>query len=378
MKSDVKPATFAAHAGGAYDDVSGGVVPPIQPSTTYRRDTDYAPMNADNVYIRPHNEPVRAAEKVIAKLECAVDSLLFPAGMAAIAAGFRWLPTGARAVVQSGIYWGTTKWLRGFAERRGITLIEVDASDPEALAQAIGDQVDLVFVETPSNPWLKTVDIAQAAEMTHAAGGILMVDSTAASPILTKPLSLGADIVMHSATKVLNGHSDVLGGVLSTGAMTDVWQAITEDRAETGAVMGPFEAWLLLRGLRTLPLRLERMCRSAQEIADYLQDHPQITDVYYPGLATHAGHGIAACQMDGGFGYVLSALVKGTAEDALRVAGRLELFLSATSIGGVESLVEHRHTIEPHSGIPETLLRLSIGIEDPGDLIADLAQALGQ
>ena len=378
MKSDVKPATFAAHAGGAYDDVSGGVVPPIQPSTTYRRDADYAPMNADNVYIRPHNEPVRAAEKVIAKLEGAVDSLLFPAGMAAIAAGFRWLPTGARAVVQSGIYWGTTKWLRGFADRRGIALIEVDASDPEALAQAIGDQVDLVFVETPSNPWLKTVDIAQAAEMTHAAGGILMVDSTAASPILTKPLNLGADIVMHSATKVLNGHSDVLGGVLSTGAMTDVWQAITEDRAETGAVMGPFEAWLLLRGLRTLPLRLDRMCRSAQEIADYLQDHPQITDVYYPGLATHAGHGIAARQMDGGFGYVLSALVKGSAEDALRVAGRLELFLSATSIGGVESLVEHRHTIEPHSGIPETLLRLSIGIEDTGDLIADLAQALGQ
>ena len=378
MKSDVKPATFAAHAGGAYDDVSGGVVPPIQPSTTYRRDKDYAPMNADNVYIRPHNESVRAAEKVIAKLEGAADSLLFPAGMAAIAAGFRWLPTGARAVVQSGIYWGTTKWLRGFADRRGIALIEVDASDPEALAQAIGNQVDLVFVETPSNPWLKTVDIAQAAEMTHAAGGILMVDSTAASPILTKPLNLGADIVMHSATKVLNGHSDVLGGVLSTGAMTDVWQAITEDRAETGAVMGPFEAWLLLRGLRTLPLRLDRMCRSAQEIADYLQDHPQITDVYYPGLATHVGHGIAARQMDGGFGYVLSALVKGTAEDALRVAGRLELFLSATSIGGVESLVEHRHTIEPHSGIPETLLRLSIGIEDPGDLIADLAQALGQ
>jgi cystathionine gamma-synthase len=378
MKSDVKPATFAAHAGGAYDDVSGGVVPPIQPSTTYRRDADYAPMNADNVYIRPHNEPVRAAEKVIAKLEDAADSLLFPAGMAAIAAGFRWLPTGARAVVQSGIYWGTTKWLRGFAERRGITLIEADASDPDALAQAIGDQVDLVFVETPSNPWLKTVDIAQAAEMTHAAGGILMVDSTAASPILTKPLTLGADIVMHSATKVLNGHSDVLGGVLSTGAMTDVWQSITEDRAETGAVMGPFEAWLLLRGLRTLPLRLERMCRTAQVIADYLQDHPQITDVYYPGLATHTGHDIAARQMDGGFGYVLSALVKGSAEDALRVAGRLELFLSATSIGGVESLVEHRHTIEPHSGIPETLLRLSIGIEDPGDLIADLAQALGQ
>ena len=378
MKNPLKPATFAAHAGGAYDDTSGGVVMPIQPSTTYRRDESYAPMNPDNVYIRPHNEPVRAAEAIIAELEGAAESLLFPAGMAAIAAAFRWLPGGARAVVQSGIYWGTTKWLRAFAERRGIELVEVDASDVSALAEAIGENVDLVFVETPSNPWLKTTDIAKAAELTHQAGGILVVDSTAASPILTRPIEFGADIVMHSATKVMNGHSDVLGGVLSTSKDSDIWQLIKDDRAETGAVMGPFEAWLLVRGLRTLPLRIERMCQNAKTIAEYLSDHPQITDVYYPGLASHAGHKVAKSQMSGGYGYVLSALVKGTEADALRVAGRLELFLRATSIGGVESLVEHRHTIEPHTGIPETLLRLSIGIEDAGDLIDDLAQALGQ
>ncbi|MEJ5218733.1 PLP-dependent transferase [Cognatishimia sp. D5M38] len=378
MKKDLKPATFAAHAGGAYDEASGGVVMPIQPSTTYRRDEAYAPLNPDNVYIRPHNEPVRAAEAIIAQLEGAAESLLFPAGMAAIAAAFRWLPTGARAVVQSGIYWGTTKWLRGFAERRGIEMIEVDASDSAALAEAIGSKVDLAFVETPSNPWLKTTDIATAADLTHAAGGVLVVDSTAASPILTRPIEFGADIVMHSATKVMNGHSDVLGGVLSTAKDSAIWQAIKDDRADTGAVMGPFEAWLLVRGLRTLPLRIERMCQSAQTIADYLVDHPQISDVFYPGLSSHKGHEIAKAQMSGGYGYVLSALVKGTGADALKVAGRLNLFLRATSIGGVESLVEHRHTIEPHTGIPETLLRLSIGIEDAGDLIDDLAQALGQ
>lgn len=378
MKKDLKPATYAAHAGGSYDDTTGGVVMPIQPSTTYRRDETYAPLNVDNVYIRPHNEPVRAAEKIIAELEGAADSMLFPAGMAAIAAAFRWLPTGARAVVQSGIYWGTTKWIRSFAERRGIELLEADTSDVGALASAIGSKVDLVFIETPSNPWLKTTDIAKAAELTHAAGGVLVVDSTAASPILTRPIAFGADIVMHSATKVLNGHSDVLGGVLSTARDSEIWQAIKDDRAETGAVMGPFEAWLLVRGLRTLPLRIERMCQNAQAVADYLSDHPKITDVYYPGLASHAGHDTAQRQMSGGYGYVLSALIKGSEADALKVAGRLQLFLRATSIGGVESLVEHRHTIEPHTGIPETLLRLSVGIEDAGDLIADLAQALGQ
>ena len=378
MKKDLKPATFAAHAGGAYDEASGGVVMPIQPSTTYRRDEAYAPLNPDNVYLRPHNEPVRAAEAIISELEGAAESLLFPAGMAAIAAAFRWLPTGARAVVQSGIYWGTTKWLRGFAERRGIEMVEVDASDSAALSEAIGSEVDLVFVETPSNPWLKTTDIAKAADLTHAAGGVLVVDSTAASPILTRPIDFGADIVMHSATKVMNGHSDVLGGVLSTAKDSEIWQAIKDDRADTGAVMGPFEAWLLVRGLRTLPIRIERMCQSAQTIADYLADHPQISDVFYPGLSSHAGHEIAKAQMSGGYGYVLSALVKSTEADALKVAGRLNLFLRATSIGGVESLVAHRHTIEPHTGIPETLLRLSIGIEDAGDLIDDLAQALGQ
>jgi cystathionine gamma-synthase len=184
---------------------------------------------------------------------------------------------------------------------------------------------------------------------------------------------------MHSATKALNGHSDVLAGALCTAdPEAEIWQEIVTDRNTAGAVMGPMEAWLLLRGMRTLPLRMREMCRNADAIAAFLQDHPRVERVLYPGLPAHEGHGLAARQMEGGFGSLLSFVVQGGAEKALQVAGRLQLFLRATSLGGVESLVEHRHSIEPHTGIPEGLLRLSVGIEDAGDLIADLGQALGQ
>lgn len=375
---DVKPATWVAHAGGAKDERSGGVVPSIQPATTFYRDADYGLHNPDNVYQRPHSENVRMVEDVIRKMEGAADTLLFPSGMAAIAAAFRWLPNGARVVLQDGIYWGTTKWIQTFCDRRGITLVSVDASDTEALAQACAPGVDLVFVETPSNPWLKIVDIAHAANVTKAAGGTLIVDATAATPILSQPLALGADIVMHSATKALNGHSDVLGGVLSCREETEVWEAVRADRADAGAIMGPFEAWLLLRGMRTLALRVERMSENAQKLAEYLVDHPGVEGVLYPGLPSDPGHELASRQMKGGFGGLLSVLVKGDMDRALEVAGRLGLFVRATSLGGVESLVEHRYSIESHTGIPQNLLRLSVGIEDADDLIADLAQALGQ
>ena len=262
---------------------------------------------------------------------------------------------------------------------RQIALHEIDASDAAALEQACAaHKPDLLFIETPSNPWLKTVDIAHAAKCAHAGGGLLAVDSTAATPVLQRPLELGADIVMHSATKGINGHSDVLAGVLATSApAAKIWTDIKADRHDAGAVIGPFEAWLLLRGMRTLPLRVERMSRSAQTIAEYLKAHPKVTDVYYPGLSSHPGHAIAAAQMQGGFGCLLSFLVEGGAKEALAAVGKLKLFHRATSLGGVESLVEHRHTIEPHTGIPPSLIRVSVGIEDAGDLIADLAQALG-
>lgn len=376
---DMQPATLAAQAGGMIDMQSGGVVPSIQPSTTFVRDRDYDPVNPDNTYIRYHNEAVRHAEAVLAGLEGGREAMLFPSGMAAIAALFRTVPNGGRVVVQSGIYWGTTKWIRDFCARRDIALCEVDASDLKALISACAEgAAQLVWVETPSNPWLKIVDIAAAADIAHAAGALLVVDSTAATPILSQPLKMGADIVMHSATKAINGHSDVLGGVLITDTSGPVWDMIGEERGSAGAVMGPFEAWLLLRGMRTLPLRVKQMCTNAMAVAEFLDDHPAVETVLYPGLPSHVGHALAAKQMSGGFGCLMSFVVKGGSENALRAAGRLNLFHRATSLGGVESLVEHRPTIEPHSGLPEGLLRVSIGIEDAGDLIADLAQALGQ
>ncbi|MEP2717835.1 aminotransferase class I/II-fold pyridoxal phosphate-dependent enzyme [Pseudophaeobacter sp.] len=377
QRNDIKPATIAAQAAGAVDMASGGVVPPIQPSTTFVRDRDYQLVNEGNVYLRSHNEAVRLGEEILSRLEGAEDTQLFPSGMAAIAAVFRTVPNGGSVIVQSGIYWGTTKWIRDFCTRREITLHEVDASDSAALQAlcAIHD-AQLIFVETPSNPWLKTVDIAVAKTCAETCGAALVVDSTAATPLLTQPLALGADIVMHSATKVINGHSDVLGGVLSTRVKGALWEAICMDRNEAGAVMGPFEAWLLVRSMRTLPLRVERMCANAMAIAEFLAAHPEVEDVFYPGLPSHEGHALASRQMNGGYGFLMSFLVKGGREAALAVAGRMNLFHRATSLGGVESLVEHRHTIEPHTGIPESLLRISIGIEDLDDLIADLSQAL--
>ena len=377
-KRSLSVATIAAQAGGYIDAASGGVVPPIQPSTTFARDRSYQPHPTGNIYARDDNDVGRIAEALLAQLDNAEAALLFPNGMAAIAAVFRALPGGATVLVQSQIYWGTTKWLREFCARRSVTLIEADLSDiGQAQSLCAQHQPDLVFIETPSNPWLRTTDIALVAEATHAAGGRLVVDATAATPILTRALDFGADIVMHSATKGINGHSDVLAGVLATNAPADPhWQAIAIDRHDAGAVIGSFEAWLLIRSIRTLPLRVERMSQNAQAVAEFLQSHDAVAQVFYPGLPDFEGHSVAKRQMAGGFGSLLSFCVKGGAVEALRVAGRLNLFHRATSLGGVESLVEHRHTIEPHTGIPESLLRLSIGIEDVQDLCADLQQAL--
>ena len=377
-KRGLSVATIAAQAGGYIDAASGGVVPPIQPSTTFARDRSYQPHPTGNIYARDDNDVGRIAEALLAQLDNAETALLFPNGMAAIAAVFRALPGGATVLVQSQIYWGTTKWLREFCARRSVTLIEADLSDIGQMQSLCAQhQPDLVFIETPSNPWLRTTDIALVAEATHAAGGRLVVDATAATPILTRALDFGADIVMHSATKGINGHSDVLAGVLATNAPADShWQAIAIDRHDAGAVIGSFEAWLLIRSIRTLPLRVERMSQNAQAVAEFLQSHDAVAQVFYPGLPDFEGHSVAKRQMAGGFGSLLSFCVKGGAVEALRVAGQLNLFHRATSLGGVESLVEHRHTIEPHTGIPESLLRLSIGIEDVQDLCADLEQAL--
>jgi len=378
MKKNIPPslATLFAQADGIIDPQTGGVTPPIQPSTTFARDENYQPIREGYIYGRDNNPLFKLGEEILTKAEQGEDGLLFPSGMAAIAAIMRTIASGGRILLQSGIYWNTTKWLREFCQRRAIELREVDASDSALLGETIDQfKPDLVFVETPSNPWLKLTDIASAARACRKVEAIFVVDSTAATPVLSNPLTLGADIVMHSATKAINGHSDVLAGFLAVRDKTlPIWQAIQMDRHDAGALLGSFEAWLLIRGMRTLPLRMERMSETALKIATMLEAHEQVAEVFYPGLASHPQHSLAKQQMQGGFGCLLSFMVRGDGDAALATCGRLKLFLRATSLGGVESLVEHRHSIE--AAIPPSLIRLSVGIESADELITDLERAL--
>ncbi len=369
-------ATLFAQADGAIDPQTGGVVPPIQPSSTFVRDEDYQPISDGHLYGRDDNDLLRLGEQILTKAEHGEDGLLFPSGMAATAAVMRTVRTGGKILLQSGIYWGTTKWVREFCQRRDIELQEIDSSITDAHCDAIEKFApDLVFIETPSNPWLKLVDIQAASQACQKNSAILVVDSTAATPVLSNPLDHGADIVMHSATKAINGHSDVLAGFLAVkDAGIPIWDAIKTDRHDAGALLGSFEAWLLIRGMRTLPLRVERMSESAAKIAEFLAQNGEVKEVLYPGLPTHSQFKLAKEQMKGGFGSLMSFLVKGDSSRSLEVCGKLELFKRATSLGGVESLVERRHSIE--EAVDPNLIRISVGIENADELIADLTQAL--
>lgn len=367
--------TIAAQLLGHVDPHSAGVIPSLQMSTTFVRDRTNVLVRADNSYGRDHNDGVRLAEEVIAQLERAEDALLFPSGMAAIAAVFQAIPQGAHVLIQSGIYWGTTKFIEDNTAKLHLNVDYADTSDAAVLDE-LGSQYDMVFIETPSNPWLKVTDIADMRR--RFPNAVLVVDSTAATPIVTKPIQYGADIVVHSATKALNGHSDVLAGVLCCATKTDMWGRIAQNRQVAGNIIGAFEAWMLMRSLRTLPIRVERMCENARLFAHHFEAHDAVEAVWYPGLPSHPQADCALRQMPGGGGYLMSILIKGDRRSALSVIASLNLFHRATSLGGVESLVEHRHTIEPHTGIPENLLRISIGIEDIDDLIADFEQALVQ
>jgi cystathionine gamma-synthase len=373
-----KPATLAAQAAHYVDPATGGLVPPIQPSTTFARTPDYALINPAHTYGRDDIPGYLQLEAVLCALEGGAEALVFPSGMAAIAALFRTLRRGEAVVVQRPIYYGTLAWLAKFCAHREIALHHFAGADASSLEGAVQDaKPAIVWIETPSNPMLDVVDIARAAEVAHAAGALLAVDGTAATPILSRPLALGADLVMHSATKYLNGHSDVLAGVLVTGRTDERWAAIRAERHDAGALLGPFEAWLLLRGLRTLALRVRQACANALVIARFLEAHPKVERVLYPGLPSHPQHALALRQMAGRCGGLLSFQVRGDAAAALAVAGRLRLIARATSLGGTESLIEHRFTIEgAATGAPPNLLRLAVGIEDEDDLIADLAQAL--
>ncbi len=375
----LQPATLAAQGLGSTDAATGAVVLPVHVATTFQRDPDNQ-YRRGRGYGRADNPTYDQPQALLTALESGADTLLFSSGMAAAAAVFQSLPPGAHVVAPRVMYWGLRGWLKNFAEGWGIETDFADATFLDALRAAMRpNRTRLVWIETPANPLWAVTDIAGAAAIAHAAGALLAVDSTAATPVLTQPLALGADLVMHSATKYLNGHSDVIAGSLTTARKDEFWERLRAARSGGGAILGSFEAFLLLRGMRTLYPRVERACRSAQLIAEALAAHPQIAEVLYPGLPSHPGHAIAVRQMAGGFGGMLSIRVRGGAEAAIAAAARVEVWQRATSLGGVESLIEHRASIEgENSPVPPDLLRLSVGIEDPQDLLADLEAALVQ
>ena len=370
--------SLVAQAMGSIDPVTKAVVPPIHVATTYIRDPDNA-YASGYAYGRPDNATVRQAEAVIAMLEGAeAGALLFASGMAAATAVFQALDPGDHVVAPKVMYWALRNWLATEAKRWGLAVDFVAAADLDALRDTVQPgRTKLVWIETPANPLWTVTDIAAAAEIAHGAGARLAVDSTVASPAHTRPLALGADLVMHAATKILNGHSDVIAGALASARTDAFWERIALIRMNQGAILGPFEAYLLMRGLRTLPLRAAAQAQTALTLAERLSEHPHVARVLYPGLATHSGHAVAARQMEGGFGSMLSIRVAGGEAAAIDAAARVDLWKRATSLGGVESLIEHRASVEgPGSPCPPDLLRLSVGIEDPDDLFDDLDAAL--
>lgn len=373
----LSPDTLAAQGLGWEDTETGAVIRPVHVATTFARDENYE-LPDGRTYIRDASPALDQAEAMIAALERAEDAMVFSSGLAACMAPFHALKPGDRVVVQSGIYFGVPTWLAEFGEAHGLDAVFVPSGDEAALLNAIAAApTALVWIECPSNPDLHVTDIAAVAEATHKAGGVLCIDSTTATPVHCKPIEFGADIVVHSATKYLNGHSDVLSGALATSARTDFWERIRKHRYLTGPQPGGFDLFLLVRGMRTLFVRVERQSENAMKIAAFLESHPQVARVNYPGLESHPRHALAARQMRDGFGGLLSFHVKGGAPGALAVAKKVGLIKRATSLGGVETLIEHRRSVEPpDSPVADDLLRLSVGIENADDLIADLKQAL--
>ena len=368
--------TLAVHAGHHVDPSTGAVMPPINLSSTFERNADGS-YTSGYVYSRSDNPNRQALEEVLAALEGGATALTFASGMAAVQAVFMGLEAGAHVVIPDDVYFGTGALVADVFGRWGLTVTAVDMTDPANVAAAMRADTQLVWIESPSNPQLKIADIAAIAQIAHDGGARCAVDNTWPTPILQRPLALGADIVMHSTTKYLGGHSDLLGGAVIVHEQDAFYDRMHRVQTVGGAVPSPFDCWLLARSIRSLPYRMRGHCENARAVATFLAAHPRIERVNYPGLPDHPGHAIAARQMSD-FGGMLSIQVRGDSADALALTGRLRLFIRATSLGGVESLVEHRKSVEgPQSPTPDNLLRLSVGLEHPDDLIADLAQALG-
>jgi cystathionine gamma-synthase len=373
----MKLETLAIHSGRQVDSATGAVMPPIHLSTTFARQADggYA---AGFVYARSDNPNRRALEECLAGLEGGSAALAFSSGMAATTAVLQTLATGDHLILPDDAYFGTGKVTQEIFGPLGLDYSVVDMTDLAQVQAAIRPKTRLVWVETPSNPLLKITDIGAVSAIAHEAGAICVVDNTWPSPICQQPLAHGADVVMHSTTKYLGGHSDLTGGALVVPEAGEYYQRLRTVQQWGGAVPSPFDCWLLRRSISTLPYRMRAHCENAAKVARFLADHPAIGAVHYPGLADHPGHAIAARQMTD-FGGMVSIQVQGGASEALAVANQVKLFTQATSLGGVESLVEHRASVEgPTSRTPQNLLRLSIGLEHADDLMADLDQALGR
>ncbi|HVZ79054.1 MAG TPA: aminotransferase class I/II-fold pyridoxal phosphate-dependent enzyme [Gemmatimonadaceae bacterium] len=367
--------TIAVHAGHAPDPVTADVTPAIHLSTTFEREADGS-YRAGYVYSRYANPNRTSLEQCLAQLEGGASAACFSSGSAATHAVCQALGPGAHIIAPDDAYFGTTKLMRDIFGPWGLELSLVDMTDLDAVRAALRPSTRLVWIETPSNPLVRVSDIAALSALAHEVGAIAVVDNTWATPVLQRPLELGADISMHSTTKYIGGHSDVLGGALVARAEDAFWERVRAVQASAGTVPSPFECWLALRGVRTLPWRVRGMTSNAQTLAAFLSTHAHVTAVHYPGLTTHHAHEIAQRQMSAP-GAMMSFEVAGGAEAAMAAAGRLRIITRATSLGGTETLIEHRASVEgPGTRAPAGLLRMSVGLEHVEDLMADLDQAL--
>ncbi|MEU3818563.1 cystathionine gamma-synthase [Streptomyces sp. NPDC030392] len=373
--------TRAIHAGNTADPLTGAVVPPIYQVSTYKQD-GVGGLRGGYEYSRSANPTRTALEENLAALEGGRRGLAFASGLAAEDCLLRaLLVPGDHVVIPNDAYGGTFRLFAKVASRWGVEWSVADTSNPAAVRAALTDRTKAIWVETPSNPLLGITDIAALADVARTAGVKLVVDNTFASPYLQQPLALGADVVVHSLTKYMGGHSDVVGGALIT-ADEALGEELAYHQNAMGAVAGPFDSWIVLRGIKTLAVRMDRHCANAERVAQMLTEHPKVTQVLYPGLPEHPGHEVAAKQMRG-FGGMVSFRVAGGEEAAVAVCDRAKLFTLGESLGGVESLIEHpgRMTHASAAGsaleVPGDLVRLSVGIENVEDLLADLRQALG-
>lgn len=366
--------TLAVHAGAEVDEATGAVTPPIHMSTTFERAKDGSYAHG-YVYTRSNNPTRERLERALATLEGGEEAICFASGSAAAATIFHALHMGHHIIAPDDMYHGVRKMLNTTFAPWGLQMSFVDMTHPKNVVDALQPNTRLIWVETPSNPLLKITDIKLLAKIAHGHGAFLVVDATWTPATVQRPLALGADLVVHSSTKYLSGHSDVLGGAVIARKKGRFVERIRHIQEAEGAVPSPFDCWLTLRGLRTLPYRMRAHCENAGKVAAFLDAHPYVALVHYPGLDMHPGHRVAQAQMQQ-FGGMLSFEIIGGAPAAMKLCANLELFTRATSLGGIESLIEHRASTEgPESTAPQGLLRVSVGLEHPDDLIADLKQA---